>query len=409
MPETMTERAWRLDSVGAHPAASDTYKADATPEAVTVSIDSASGPIAARSEGARFIERWRSSLQTWTTMRLERLGLQTSRFEDVVHEFTGVIEAADNPVALETALLREAQRLVPGCRIELITAPAGPDDHDMSAAGDGTRESGQGQDRDRQSIVDVALRCGPVARGRLRIRTRGRGAASLSRETIQRLTTLCTLSACALERLDHLEVWPPCEAIVSPDESAGANPAPSGGPACATFVNSTQLHDATFLNAVLPFAFNQARRHNEMLSLVCVAIDRLGGIQELMGRAVVDRLVQSVGETVAVLIRASDIVARLDDDRIVAVLPRAPGGGALHVAQRICEVVRDKSAVEREMPRVTVSIGVATFPSCADNVLSLFDAADVALARAQSEGRNRASLSPRRMIAASSQAAPVSP
>ena len=152
---------------------------------------------------------------------------------------------------------------------------------------------------------------------------------------------------------------------------------------------NTTLLDATFLNAVLPFALNQARRHNEPLSLVCVAIDRLGGIQELLGRAAVDQLVRSVGETVASLIRASDIVARLDDDRVVAVLPRAPGGGALHVAQKICESVAEKSPGDGETPRVTVSIGVATFPACADNVFSLFDAADEALARRRARAETR--------------------
>jgi diguanylate cyclase (GGDEF)-like protein len=115
--------------------------------------------------------------------------------------------------------------------------------------------------------------------------------------------------------------------------------------------------------------------------------------------------VQSVGETVAVLIRDSDIVARLDDDRLVAVLPRAPGGGALHVAKRICEIVAEKSLDDCEIPNVTVSIGVSTFPACADNVFSLFDAADIALAHAQSQGRNRASLAPRCTPSAASTAA----
>ncbi len=122
--------------------------------------------------------------------------------------------------------------------------------------------------------------------------------------------------------------------LASPDNSAATDLDVGLDPTGAPFVDSPPLHDATFLNAVLPFALSQARRHNEALSLICVEIDRLAGIQELMGRAVADRLVQSVCETVAVLIRSSDIVARLDDDRIVAVLPRAPRGGALHVAKR---------------------------------------------------------------------------
>jgi diguanylate cyclase (GGDEF)-like protein len=92
------------------------------------------------------------------------------------------------------------------------------------------------------------------------------------------------------------------------------------------------------------------------------------------------------------LIRASDIVARLYDDRVVAVLPRAPRGGALRVAENICRAVAASRPVECNTPNLTVSIGVATFPSCAQDVYSLFDAADEALAQAQSRGRNQAVL-----------------
>jgi diguanylate cyclase (GGDEF)-like protein len=131
-----------------------------------------------------------------------------------------------------------------------------------------------------------------------------------------------------------------------------------------------------------------------------VAIDRLASIQELLGPGTADQLVRSVAGTVASLIRASDIIARLDDDRVVAVLPRAPGGGALHVAQKICQAVVANGQADSAIPHVTVSIGVATYPSSADNVYSLFDAADESLGRAQSLGRNQACLAPRRAKAA---------
>ena len=153
---------------------------------------------------------------------------------------------------------------------------------------------------------------------------------------------------------------------------------------------TVQLQDATFLNAVLPFALSQARRHREPLSIVCVAIDRLSAVKQLLGKAESDRLIQHVAQTVGELIRSSDIVARLDDDRIVAVLPRAPRGGALHVAENICRAVRGSSPPGCEIPSLSVSIGAATFPSCADNVYSLFDAADEALAWAQKNGRSQA-------------------
>ncbi len=44
---------------------------------------------------------------------------------------------------------------------------------------------------------------------------------------------------------------------------------------------------------------------------------------------------------------------------------------------------------------ITVSAGAATFPSSANSVLALFDAADAALAQAQAQGRNQAAMAPR--------------
>ena len=75
---------------------------------------------------------------------------------------------------------------------------------------------------------------------------------------------------------------------------------------------------------------------------------------------------------------------------------------ALEVAKRICRAVALNTQGNCDIPSVTVSIGVATFPSCADNVLSLFSAADDALERAQSQGRNQAALAPPRSVLASS-------
>ena len=265
---------------------------------------------------------------------MKRLGVRAVRFEAAVHELAAIIEKAENPVTVETAFLRHAQRMVPACRIELIAGAVPSDAHLALVDGAGVGSVGReraprpGDGRRDDSLREVPVRCGSAERGRLRVRPRTRGVASLRKETIQRLTTLCTLAACALDRLGRHEEWPGDDKPGHVGDWDGVDSAPGADQAKASFVNTTLL-DATILNAVLPFALNQARRHNEPLSLVCVAIDRLGGIQELLGRVAVDHLVRTVGETVASLIRASDIVARLERrPRGRRVAPRMPGWGA---------------------------------------------------------------------------------
>lgn len=401
MSETMhTAHAWRLDVVGSC-AGSRKTAARATAAPGEDSTKAGMRPSKMRFAPARFIIRWKEVMRTWTKARFRGLMTRSVRFEEILSEFTCVIETAGDAVVVEEALLRQARRMVPRCRIELISSSARPRDEGEHKTGtdadDGVRNPVFARaDQGSRSPLELPLRCGGASHGWLRIRSRTRPMASLRRETVRRLSTLCTVAACALERLHLHAGWPEDEDApggIGP-EGAGANC--DGASPEARSGTITGLHDATFLNAVLPFALSQARRHHEPLSILCVAIDRLAGIQELLGSGTVDRLVRSVAGTVASLIRASDIIARLDDDRVIAVLPRAPGGGALHVAEKICRAVEVRDPGECATPRVTVSIGVATFPAAADNVFALFDAADEALTRAQSLGRNQACLAPRR-------------
>ncbi len=78
----------------------------------------------------------------------------------------------------------------------------------------------------------------------------------------------------------------------------------------------------------------------------------------------------------------------------------------MHVAENICRVVQGSSPSGCQTPSLSVSIGAATFPSCGENVYSLFDAADEALAWAQKNGRSRAAMArPRALSVARSEGA----
>ncbi len=50
--------------------------------------------------------------------------------------------------------------------------------------------------------------------------------------------------------------------------------------------------------------------------------------------------------------------------------------------------------LDRNLPRITISIGVAAFPDCGDDLQAVFRAANEALYKAKENGRNRVELSP---------------
>jgi diguanylate cyclase (GGDEF)-like protein len=354
------------------------------------------------------VGQWNRAAKAWMRERFKAVGGNSVYFENILHELSSIIETTDSPETVQACVLRQARRLMPGYRIELIAGPAPSQDHGAVIERDGGESTGgESPSNSRgawtgQLALEVPLRCGSLVRGRLRIRSRGAGATSLRSETVRRLNTICTIGASALDRLCQQEEWPWDDDVAHLSQPTEADSDRGSAKTEGAISHAARLQDATFLNAILPFALNQARRHMEPLSIVCVSIDRLRGIQDLLGRAAVDRLVRNVGKTVATLIRGSDFVVRLDDDRVVAVLPRAPGRGALEVGKRICRAVASDTQGDAHNPSVTVSIGVATFPSCADNVLSLFSAADDAMEQAQNQGRNQAALAPPRSAVASS-------
>jgi diguanylate cyclase (GGDEF)-like protein len=342
--------------------------------------------------GRRWGAGWNRVVRDWLAALRRRARPERVEFEEMIHEFAALIDQADEPATVEAELLRVVRRMAPSSRIELVAEPeAGARDGAESLWSASWATAAH---EPLQRSVEIPLRCGASICGRVRIHPRPGGRLNHSPEEIRRMTTIGTIAACAMEGLGLFTEWPEVRPMRDDPPKAPSDDRASG----MLHHPAIQLQDATFLNAVLPFALSQARRHREPLSIVCIAIDRLSAVKELLGKAESDRLVRHVAQVVGTMIRSSDIVARLDDDRVVAVLPRAPRGGAMHVAEKICNTVQANRPDDSEIPSVTVSIGVATYPSCADNVYSLFDAADEALAWAQKNGRSQAVLAhPRRL------------
>jgi len=359
-------------------------------------------PITIASRPLEFVRRWNRIGRTWLLDGYARLTGGSRCFEDALHRFASWLETEDRPAEIEKELLLLVGRMLPASRSELIP----PIDDANSCRDKNPAQPGntgyQKAPNPNFWVEEVPIKWGRAEFGRLRVTGDGRNRPAYRRQWASRLNTICALAACALKSLRPGQECPG-EGAAGPlvNTCSDSNGTVGAGESDCGVYYPKMLHDATFLNAILPFAISQAQRHREPLSLVCVAIDRLSGIQELLGRAVADSLVRCVGEMVVSLIRSSDIVARLDDDRVVAVLPRSGGEGALHVGEMICEKVAERRWLLSDRPgvKITVSVGAATFPSSADNVFSLFEAADDALAQAQAHGRNQAAQAPRILVA----------
>jgi diguanylate cyclase (GGDEF)-like protein len=94
------------------------------------------------------------------------------------------------------------------------------------------------------------------------------------------------------------------------------------------------------------------------------------------------------------LFRAEDIPCRFGGEEFVVILP---GADADTAAQRAEQLRHSAEALvvrylEQDLPRISVSIGVAVFPEAGDTPEAVLKAADDALYRAKANGRNRVEL-----------------
>jgi len=135
----------------------------------------------------------------------------------------------------------------------------------------------------------------------------------------------------------------------------------------------------------------RAERYRTPLSLVFLDVDDFKKLNDHLGHLAGDRVLAEFATLVVGGARASDFAARYGGEEFSVILPHTQLDMALRVAERIRCAVREFVFLADEAPsRVTVSAGVATYPSPAiDSVDTLIRAADVALYRAKDLGKDR--------------------
>jgi diguanylate cyclase (GGDEF)-like protein len=130
---------------------------------------------------------------------------------------------------------------------------------------------------------------------------------------------------------------------------------------------------------------------HEGISLLMIDIDDFKQINDARGHLAGDAVLRDVALVLKDSLRAVDSVGRYGGEEFVVILPHTPREEALRTAERIRQRVdAHPFDVGAERVHVTVSIGVATYPSeGVDGPNALVREADRALYAAKDAGRNR--------------------
>jgi diguanylate cyclase (GGDEF)-like protein len=125
------------------------------------------------------------------------------------------------------------------------------------------------------------------------------------------------------------------------------------------------------------------------VALLYVDLDRFKPINDSLGHAVGDQLLQTVARRLTGCVRSSDTVSRQGGDEFVVLLPDIVDiEDAVCCAQKILRAVEAPYRIGGHELRLSASIGVAIYPDHAGDGEGLLRCADSAMYQAKYEGRN---------------------
>ena len=149
----------------------------------------------------------------------------------------------------------------------------------------------------------------------------------------------------------------------------------------------TGLANLRTISRVLELELARAGRQGGEVSVAIFDVDDFESVNAAGGRDAGDDVLRSVAAVLAGSVRLVDTVARSGGDEFLLV---APGSAGATVAQRVLDGVAQIPAGDGRGP-VSVTAGVARFPTDGTDAETVLAAAQAALERARSTGRGRVS------------------
>lgn len=151
----------------------------------------------------------------------------------------------------------------------------------------------------------------------------------------------------------------------------------------------TGLPNRIRFNERLLQSLEDARSSQHSLAVMFLDMDRFKTINDTLGHAVGDRLLQSFAQRVTDCLRGGDTIARWGGDEFTVLLPHIKKAeDAAKIAQRILDALKQPFNLEGQQLHISSSIGIALYPQDGEDVQTLLRNADAALYRAKEQGRN---------------------
>ena len=152
----------------------------------------------------------------------------------------------------------------------------------------------------------------------------------------------------------------------------------------------TSLPNRLLLRTRMDQALTEVRNGGRQLAILCLDLDGFKAINDTLGHASGDRLLQLVAERINKEIRTEDTIARLGGDEFAILqVDVETASQIVELSERLLAAVEAPYDIDDQVVTVGVSIGAALAPLDGLDAEMLLHNADMALYRAKSDGRGR--------------------
>lgn len=147
----------------------------------------------------------------------------------------------------------------------------------------------------------------------------------------------------------------------------------------------TGLPNRALLSESVNQAIAQANRNGKKAAVVLMDLDRFKEVNDILGHATGDKLLQMLAPRLTGCVRESDVVARLGGDEFAAVLSSVDVESVVKVSKKFLFAIDQPFDVDNHMLHVGVSIGIALYPDHGADPDTLLKMADIAMYKAKRE------------------------
>ena len=159
----------------------------------------------------------------------------------------------------------------------------------------------------------------------------------------------------------------------------------------ATIDGLTELYNHRYFQEQMLQQITNCKRYNNHFSMIIIDIDFFKKFNDVYGHQSGDAVLKQVAGKLKKNVRSCDIVCRYGGEEMTIILPNTDYEEAITTAEKICGIIAEKpfKLVNNQESKVTISLGVSTYPQDGATPAEIIENADKRLYVAKENGRNQ--------------------